>query len=363
VKTAMATSAAHGAGQNPGERARSIRANVYTGVERRRLDPQLMTPSRMRGYLQVVGNIGVFTTLLFFASAATSPWLFVVLYLAIGFALHRLFFPLHDCMHYSLFPTKIENRVCGALLSALLGTSFDAIREQHMDHHRDFGTENDPGAGDYFVRFRSRKELLTFLLGPLVGSILFRKVGDYLLRPRHAATVLDSRSARVKPTLARQVVSYGVILCIQLGVCAILTDGLQIVQLWRYMAFNVLPAVTSFLCLNRLRMFLEHGSLDYAVCDYFEHRRPTARSIYGSWLERILLCGSNFNFHHEHHLYPAVPGWQLPRLHRQLLVSGLDAEDVRRSYFEAFCEIWRNSTRSHGDARSTRVPNASTDHG
>jgi fatty acid desaturase len=211
-----------------------------------------------------------------------------------------------------------------------------------MDHHRDFGTRDDPGAGDYFVRFRSRQELVTFLFGPLVGSIVFNKVGDYLLRPRRAAAASESRSAR-KPTLSRHVIGYGVIVGVQFLVCAILSEGLHIAQLWRYVAFNVLPAVTIFLFLNRLRMFLEHGSLDYAVCDYFEQRRPTARSIYGSWLERILICGSNFNYHHEHHLYPAVPGWQLPRLHRQLLGSGLDAHDVRRSYFEAFREIWRNA--------------------
>jgi fatty acid desaturase len=335
---------------------RFIRANVYTGVERRRLEPELMVSSRMRGYVQLLGNMGSFIALLFFASVATSAWQFVTLYLVIGVVLHRLFFPLHDCMHYSLFPTKSENRVCGTLLAAFLGTSFDAIREQHMDHHRDFGTQEDPGAGDYFVRFRSRKELLTFLLGPLVGSILFNKVGDYLLRPRRAATAPESSSARAKPTLARQALSYGVILGIQLAVCALVTDGFQLSRLWRYPVFNVLPAVTIFLFLNRLRMFLEHGSLDYGVCDYFEQKRPTARSIQGSWLERILICGSNFNYHHEHHLYPAVPGWRLPRLHRQLLASGLDSHDVRRSYFEAFCEIWRNSVNSPSPSGARAEP-------
>ena len=52
--------------------------------------------------------------------------------------------------------------------------------------------------------------------------------------------------------------------------------------------------------------------------------------------------GSDFNFHHEHHLYPIVPGWQLPRLHRELQGCGLDAEDVRKSYLDALLEIWRN---------------------
>ena len=243
----------------------SSRAALYTGAVRRRLDPGFLVPSRIRGYAQAVGNIGVFVAVLWLASIADSGWQFVSLFIAVGLALHRLFFPLHDCIHYSLFPTKIENRVFGAILSGLLGTSFAAIRDQHMDHHRDFATPDDPGAPDYFVRFRSRTHLLGFLLGPLVGSILFSKLGDYLLRPSRTPAAPKSPSVRKKPGLAGRLFTYGVILVIQAAVFALLTDGFKLSHLWRYPVFNVLPAVTIFLFLVRLRMFLEHGSLDYEI--------------------------------------------------------------------------------------------------
>ena len=129
---------------------------------------------------------------------------------------------------------------------------------------------------------------------------------------------------------------------VQLVVCALLTQGFELTQLWRYVVFNVLPAITIFLFLNRLRMFLEHAPLDYAVCDYFIDKRPTSRVIYASTFERIVLCGSNFNYHHEHHLYPVVPGVHLPQLHHKLVVLGLDPQDIRQSYFQAFMEIWQN---------------------
>ena len=123
---------------------------------------------------------------------------------------------------------------------------------------------------------------------------------------------------------------------------ALLTQGFELTQLWRYVVFTVLPAITIFLFLNRLRMFLEHAPLDYAVCDYFIDKRPTSRVIYASTFERIVLCGSNFNYHHEHHLYPVVPGVHLPQLHHKLVVLGLDPQDIRQSYFQAFMEIWQN---------------------
>ena len=340
-----------------GEATKALRGNLYTGAERRRLAPELLVPSRTRGYLQVIGNVGVFVTLLALAASATAVWQMVVLYVAIGLAMHRLFFPTHDCIHYSLFPTKLENRVCGVILSALLGTSFEAIRDQHLEHHRDFGTQEDPGASDYFVNFRARGEFLIFILGPLVGSILVAKIGDYVLRPSRAPAP-SVPSARAKVTVTSRLLRYGAILLVQGGVCALLTRGFRLGHLWRYPVFNVLPAVTVFLFLVRLRMFLEHGALDYSICNYFERKRPTARTIYASWPERVLLCGSDFNFHHEHHLYPVVPGWKLPTLHRELKAAGLDAEDVRRSYLEALAEIsakpWRAGAAHFGGGGSRR---------
>lgn len=325
------------------ERIEKLRlGNLYTSAERQRIDASLVVASRVRGYSQVAGNVGAFAAVLVLAGHATAVWQMAVLFVASGLMLHRLFFPTHDCIHYSLFPTKPENRVCGVFLSALLGTSFAAIRDQHLLHHRDFGTLDDPGASDYFVKFRSRGQFLVFVLGPLVGSILWVKLGDYLRRPSGAAASDAAARSSKTTSWGSQLGRYAAILAVQAGVCALVTRGFQLHQLWRYPLFNVLPAITIFLFLVRLRMFLEHGPLDYAICDYFENNRPTARTIYASWPERILLCGSDFNYHHEHHLYPIVPGWQLPRLHRMLQASGLDPEDVRQSYRQAFVEIWRN---------------------
>ena len=329
------------------------RAVLYTAAERSRLAPDLLVASRLRGYLQALGNIAIFLGVLLLARDARTAWQILALFVASGFALHRLFFPVHDCIHYSLFPSRGENRFFGAILSGLLGTSFDAIRDQHLDHHRDFGTPEDPGAADYFPRFHSRRQLVVFLAGPLLGSILIAKLGDYV-RPTGNKRAPRGEQVPAPISLSKRLSAYAPLFIVQAGVCALLTHGFQIAQLWRYIAFNALPAVTIFLFLIRLRMFLEHGALNYDVCNYAEGKRPTARTIYASSWERLLLCGSDFNYHHEHHLYPVVPGRQLKRLHQKLLASGLDPEDVRVSYFQALAEIWSNL----GDT-SSRLPERS----
>ena len=320
----------------------NVTAELSSVATRRKIDRDYMIRSRIRGYVDVTWSFALMAVLLWAGSVATAVWQFGLLYLAIGCMQHRFFFPVHDCIHYSLFPTKGENRFFGGLFSAFIGTSFDAIKDQHMEHHRDFGKIEDPGASDYFVRFQSRGELIRFMFGPLIGSILFAKLWDYLFRPGRVAA--KNKDARDVSTLTAKLVPYTVILGVQCAVCAVLTSGFQLTELWRYPVLYVMPLVTVFLFFNRLRMFLEHGSLDYEVCDYFEGKRPTARSIHASLLERAIICGSSFNYHHEHHNHPNVPGWQLPRLHRELCEE-YDPEDIRQTYFQAFCEIWKHLSR------------------
>lgn len=319
-------------------------------AKRRNLDRSYLVKSRWRGYAQVVGSIALFLAVLVLASRADAFWQYALLFFTVGCVQHRMFFPVHDCLHYSLFPNKTENIVAGTVIAPLIGTSFDAIRVQHMDHHRDFGKPEDPGASDYFVRFQSRVEFVSFLLGPLVGSILLDKIGDYIRRPGSAAK--EKEWAHDEEWIfTSNLRSYGVILLFQALIAAVLTSGFALSELWRYPVFYILPLVTVFLFFNRLRMFAEHGSLDYEICDYFEGKRPTARTIYATRLERLFLCGSDFNFHHEHHRYPMVPGWQLPRLHSEL-GPDLDPEDIRQSYSQAMIELWQNLPNRAPERRS-----------
>ena len=160
----------------------SIRAGIYTTAQPLKLDRELLIPSRRIGYFQIFGNIMVLVFFFWWASQLQSVWQGVLAYIGIGLAIHRIFFPLHDCLHYSLLPTKGENRFFGFILAALLGTSLDAIRNQHMEHHKKFGTLQDSGATDYYCKFQTRCELLVFLLVPLIGSMFIKNINDYVMR-------------------------------------------------------------------------------------------------------------------------------------------------------------------------------------
>ncbi len=297
----------------------------------------------MIGYSQALGNLGLHLFLLWISSQIENGFGLFLMFFLIGISLNRLFFPVHDCIHLSLFPTKKENQVCGSILSSFLGTTYEAISLQHFDHHKNFGLPIDPGASDYYVNFNSRREYLLFLISPLFGSIFLKKIVSYIMRPSNSIDVnYSTPNAKNKNFYLFVTSRYTLIFILQLFICFVLTSGFKLDELWRYPVFGVLPAITVFLFLNRLRMFLEHGSIDYRVSDYLLNKNPITRTIYATTTEKILICGSNFNYHHEHHLYPGVPGYQLPRLHEELLKYNYDPQKVRNSYTSSFLELWRN---------------------
>ena len=309
----------------------------------KQINPEYLERNNFHGLVQVLMNMFFFLALLSVASFSQEVWLSIILIILIGIASHRLFFPAHDCMHESLFRSKRVNVICGYVLAGILGAPFQSMRDQHMLHHRYVGTEQDPGAGEYFVRFETRRQMIGFFIAPLLGVTVLTRLFEYAKR-------FSLRSGQIgksggvngsNQSLTSMVLGILSVAGMQLTMCALLTQGFQFSRLWRYPVFSVIPIALGFLFLNRIRMFSEHGSIDYSKSDYTIGLRPTNRSIAASAVERILICGGNFNFHNEHHRFPRVPGYHLRRLHEELL-SEMDPWDSRETYIGTLTELWRN---------------------
>ncbi len=74
--------------------------------------------------------------------------------------------------------------------------------------------------------------------------------------------------------------------------------------------FWALPAVLSSLQLFIFGTYLPHVPDDPA----FNDRHNARSNDYPAWLS-LLTC-FHFGYHHEHHLYPGVPWWRLPKARR-----------------------------------------------
>lgn len=104
-----------------------------------------------------------------------------------------------------------------------------------------------------------------------------------------------------------------------------------------YLALWILPLTTFHMVLMRIRGIAEHGlGIQLGVPDLSTQNLGTlyTRSLGTplkqyrwpilNWIERVLIGSLNVNYHHEHHLFPSVPYYNLPHLHTMLRYQILD---------------------------------------
>ena len=275
-------------------------------------------------------------------------WPFALLYvLAMGWTQYRIYFPLHEACHGTLFRSAGANRFAGRVSSALLFTTFASFTHLHMEHHRLWGSREDPGSVDYFVRFGSRWQMAAFLLAPLFGVSLAMKLWENLGAPtvarlRGRARPAPERSARGGASRVASLTVADVLWLagVQSGVFLAITGlgARPFDYVWAYL----LPGATVFLFLARLRMYLEHGPVDYAVSDYLgANARKIARTHASNWLERPLFSYMNFRLHQEHHLFPSLPSVRLPEVYRRYTAGRLDPDDYSESYTRTLLRVCR----------------------
>ena len=87
---------------------------------------------------------------------------------------------------------------------------------------------------------------------------------------------------------------------------------------WLYLMW---PAAIIFVqpLVSRVRQVAEHA----AVPDlYHPDARKNTRTVYSSFLSRIMFCPHQVNYHLEHHLLPTVPKYNLSLMHRLLRDKG-----------------------------------------
>jgi fatty acid desaturase len=91
-----------------------------------------------------------------------------------------------------------------------------------------------------------------------------------------------------------------------------------------------LPLLTVLQPILRLRAVCEHGAVDDLSSPLTAARCNRTWGTLSNWIGRFMLFPHHVNYHLEHHLYPAVPHYHLPALHRLLQRKGaLEAAEVR----------------------------------
>ena len=197
--------------------------------------------------------------------------------------------------------------------------SMCTYRVIHRLHHNNLYTADDPDTAIQGGYPRGVRYLWKKLLQDLVGWNAWKTFAYFFGAPalnaetHRAARPLDDTSAQLRATARVDrwlVVAFQVaapLLCLAFG------GGRALAQ---YAVLWVLPLLTVLQPILRLRAICEHGAVTDLSSPLTAARTNRTWGSFGNRLARAVIFPHHVTFHPEHHLYPAVPHFNLPRLHR-----------------------------------------------
>ena len=236
--------------------------------------------------------------------------------LLIGALVHGMVILMHEGVHGNLFRREVLDRWVGFLFGAPGLFSCSAYRATHLLHHMHNRTERDP---DEFTNLsRSRRTLsLAFYAWPVVG------MAAYLVHV--PLTALRRGSPRQRSAVL-----------LEHALLAALWTGV-LVAAWRFGVLNealrlwVIP-LTAAAALGGVRGWAEH------MLTRPGHPLTQSRTVTSNRVVSFFMC--NLNYHLEHHLFPAMPWYNLPKAHALL----------REEYRAAGSSVYRSYLRFAWDA-------------
>lgn len=224
----------------------------------------------------------------------------------IGARQHALAILMHEGTHYRIAANRrLNDFVSELFLAAPIFVSLRDYRDNHFAHHRHVNSDSDP---DWLIKQnadwvfpKNRRALLVLLLQDL-----------FALRSKEHLTgvVLP---LNLPPKSWREFWRYHFwrLLFYAAALSAIVLSGL----LPQFLLYWILPYFTWLKVVFRVRSIAEHFAIEN------ESVYSLTRTTYPRWWERLLLAPKNVNYHLDHHLYPSVPFYNLPKLHQALLAQ------------------------------------------
>ncbi len=222
---------------------------------------------------------------------------------------HALGVIMHDQCHYRLFTNRKLSEFVSDLFCAFpIGLSTNLYRVQHLAHHRHTNTDEDP----YWSQMmesedwdwpKAQWECFKVLLYDLVGINLL-KIGRILSQWSPWPLAFKIQDQQLSREERFRFLLFG---------AALLTFLYWTNGWFNYLVLWIMPTLTFMGVYFRMRGIAEHLVLPN------EHELNKTRHVQGTWLERHSIAPLNVNYHIAHHLFPAVPQYNLPKVHEMLM--------------------------------------------
>jgi fatty acid desaturase len=247
------------------------------------------------------------------------PVAWVVAFLLMGRSNVLLAILSHEAAHRLLFTNRRWNDTVGRwLLGYPVFLPIDLYRRGHMNHHRDEFGPNEPDIPLYRGYPIKRDSMRRKLTRDALGVTGVRLMKGLLRGVRSSDAAVRNEAWRI---VATQAVIAGIFVAVG----------------WWYLypLLWVLPHLTVWRVLNRLRSIAEHGGMIRS-----DDRRQTTHSVRQSWIGRLVFVPYNTGWHLAHHVDSGIPWRNLPAFHAELVRAGYVQPDLEHpGYLALWCRL------------------------
>jgi len=299
----------------------------------RAVRPRVVAMATAVVWLQLLGS---------WALALYGPiWVTIVCFVVNCAVVQAMLLWTHEASHFSLTNDRRFNDIwCDVFFAGPIGMSVAAYRAKHLTHHAHLGTELDEDSYPYRFNIKGPRALALLFLKTFTGFVGI----SVALKKYVAGQTNEAHRERVSGALVAPLVTLVFNLGL-LALCIVAGRWYLFFLLWAY------PIVVIAIVLNIIRTIAEHQPEDYPrFSDGVETAmRPIVRTTVPNWFEKWLMYQANFNYHIEHHLFPAIPQHNLGLLHRHLRERGFYREfpgSIQKSGWKKFLSLSRNRTNN-----------------
>ncbi len=219
----------------------------------------------------------------------------VFLWALLGFVINGLVQLSHETWHNNLFPRPWQNILLGNILSLVVGIAYEPLKHDHLMHHKFNRTDKDPDA--FNAGRRSWLLLLRFYSIVFLGLILSLLYFNIFYPIQHFSRRKLIRHLFVLLTYA----------CFYILLWSCLSSYNLTSAAWQVWLIPVLFTSPY----NGLKSISDHHANDWEG-----NRYRTATTVQSNRF--VTYFWNGLNYHLDHHLFPRVPGYNLPALHEHL---------------------------------------------
>lgn len=305
------------------------------------LDPNDIRPLAARsdfaGALLILHCWGVIAAAIALFAFWPNPMTALLAILLIGSRQLGLAILMHEAAHNALFKTRVLNEWVGTWLCGwAIMADLPAYRHYHLTHHRYTQTERDPDLALSRNFPTSRASLRRKFTRDLTGQTGLKQLISQITMFIRLAGDDDALQA-AKGDAAQAFKSNSIITAFPVFFGIALAISL-LGEWWWGIAFWIVPYLTWFQFVLRVRNIAEHGATDMS-----DDPLRNVRTTRAGPIAKTFIAPYWVNYHLEHHMIMHVPCWRLPRLHTLLLKQGLgDKMNVAPNYRAALAEAgWR----------------------